>query len=448
MDRYLISRKDAKRLFIDSVAEELIGDKVDLREINRLVNSKRTGYRSFSVNLEHSPEVFAANRKIKSCGLNYIDLFCGAGGSSSGFKLAGFEPVGALDNNKKAAATHSLNFPNCRTIVDDITLLSPQEFDRQIGSPRVDIVIGSPPCQTFSSLSQGKIRSLGKDIKEDIRNYFYKNYLEYVTFYRPEFFLMENVPGFKTKYCGRIFKDFLGYAKEELPEYEIKHTIADAVDFGVPQMRKRLFVCGYKKDKYSFEFPSGNSELMGEGKKFVSVSEALGDLPFITDDWRIDAGFYSKKAGTSLYQQFMREGSGDIVRNNICRISNEKAKVMFDHLAPGQKYNELADNEKERIELFDSFDSSVIRGRCRRLPLEEPSWTVIAHIGMDGYEYIHPTECRTISVREAARLQSFTDDFVFLGNMREQYVQIGNAVPPVLSYSIAKSIRDALNNGV
>ena len=83
-------------------------------------------------------------------------------------------------------------------------------------------------------------------------------------------------------------------------------------------------------------------------------------------------------------------------------------------------------------------------GRCHRLPLEDCAWTVIAHIGMDGYEYIHPTECRTISVREAARLQSFTDDFVFVGNMREQYVQIGNAVPPLLSYAIAKNIRKAL----
>ena len=96
------------------------------------------------------------------------------------------------------------------------------------------------------------------------------------------------------------------------------------------------------------------------------------------------------------------------------------------------------------IELFDSFDSSVIQSRCRRLPLSDPAWTVIAHIGMDGYEYIHPTECRTLSVREAARLQSFTDDFVFIGNMREQYVQIGNAVPPVLSYSIASKIRDTI----
>lgn len=442
MNKYQVLKSQLEQLFVDGEMAE--GEIVDLREINKTINSKKTKYQPFKINVEHRPEVFTSQRNIKSSELNIIDLFCGAGGSSSGFKLAGFNLVGALDNNAKAASTHALNFPDCKTIVGDIAKLSPAEFDKQIGSPRVDIVIGSPPCQTFSSLSQGKIKSLGKDIKEDIRNYFYKNYLEYVEFYRPEVFLMENVPGFQTKYSGKIFQDFLRYVAENLPEYEVKHTIAEAVNFGVPQTRKRLFVCGYKKDKYSFEFPTSSTEFIESGKDYVSVEDALSDLPVITDDWRIDAGFYSSSEGLSKYQRFMRAGNKDTVRNNICRVSNEKAKEMFSFLSPGQRYGELTDEEKAEIKLFDSFDSSVIQSRCRRLPLEDPAWTVIAHIGMDGYEYIHPTECRTLSVREAARLQSFTDDFVFLGNMREQYVQIGNAVPPLLSYAFAKRIREII----
>lgn len=109
-------------------------------------------------------------------------------------------------------------------------------------------------------------------------------------------------------------------------------------------------------------------------------------------------------------------------------------------LSPGQRYDELSDDVKMKISLFDSFKSSVIMSRCHRLPLKDVSWTVIAHIGMDGYEYIHPTQSRTLSVREAARIQSFPDDFIFIGNMREQYMQIGNAVPPLLSYAIATQI--------
>lgn len=442
MNKFKVTHEQAESLLLGDLAKESSGE-VDLEEINDVVKVSRKKYDFTKVNIKNTPSVFASERNIKSCNLNVIDLFCGAGGSSSGFKLAGFNLVGALDNNAKAAATHALNFPTCKTIVGDITKIKPEEFHKLIGEPRVDIVIGSPPCQTFSSLSQGKIKSLGKDIKEDIRNYFYKNYLEYIEYYKPKMFLMENVPGFQTKYNGKIFKDFLEYLAENMPEYHVKYKVVEAVNYGVPQTRKRLFVCGYKDD-YDFSFPEDNKEFISEGKKFVDVEEALSDLPYITDDWRIDAGFYSKSENLSKYQTFMRAGNRKVVRNNICRVSNEKAKHMFTYLKPGQRYIELSDAAKEEIELFDSFDSSVIQSRCRRLPLSDPAWTVIAHIGMDGYEYIHPTECRTLSVREAARLQSFPDDFVFVGNMREQYVQIGNAVPPVLSYSIASRIRDTI----
>lgn len=442
MERFEIESSKLKELLLPDVFAG--NDAVsDLRKVNAAVKAKKSGYDFAKINSKNASRKFTAGRDIQQCGLNVVDLFCGAGGSSSGFKLAGFNLVGALDNNAKAAATHALNFPDCTTVIGDITKLSPQEFHKKIGEPRVDIVIGSPPCQTFSSLSQGKIKSLGKNIKEDIRNYFYKNYLEYIEFYKPEIFLMENVPGFQTKYGGKIFRDFLRYVSEELPEYEIKYDIVEAVNFGVPQTRKRLFVCGYKK-KYKFDFPTSNREFIEDGHEFVTVQQALGDLPIITDDWRIDAGFYGISEGLTKYQRFMRAGNSDVVRNNICRISNKKAKQMFTYMKPGQRYIELDEEDKKEIELFDSFDSSVIQSRCRRLPLDLPSWTVIAHIGMDGYEYIHPTECRTLSVREAARLQSFTDDFVFIGNMREQYVQIGNAVPPILSYSIASEIRETI----
>ncbi len=174
MNKYLALKGEMDQLYLGEEFCQIEGDTVDLRDINIQINSSITRYQSFKVNVEHRPDEFTSHRNIKKCNLNVIDLFCGAGGSSSGFKLAGFNLVGALDNNAKAAATHELNFPMCKTIVGDITKLTPEEFDKKIGSPRVDIVIGSPPCQTFSSLSQGKIKSLGKDIKEDIRNYFIK----------------------------------------------------------------------------------------------------------------------------------------------------------------------------------------------------------------------------------------------------------------------------------
>ena len=224
MEKFEIASSKLKELLLSDTFVGTDGIS-DLRDVNMAVKAKKSGYDFAKINTQNKPEEFTSTRNIQQCDLNVVDLFCGAGGSSSGFRLAGFNLVGALDNNAKAVATHALNFPGCTTVVGDITKLSPQEFHKQIGEPRVDIVIGSPPCQTFSSLSQGKIKSLGKNIKEDIRNYFYKNYLEYVEFYKPEIFLMENVPGFQTRYGGKIFQDFLRYVSEELPEYDVKYDI-------------------------------------------------------------------------------------------------------------------------------------------------------------------------------------------------------------------------------
>jgi DNA (cytosine-5)-methyltransferase 1 len=449
MNPYLVTHQQAQTLVGAGVNIECVPTQeidgisyVDLRDINTYITDKKIKYNFSKVHSGSAKSLFCTSRSLENTGLNVIDLFCGAGGSSSGFRLAGFNLVGALDINAAAAKTHELNFPECTTIVGDITTLSPQEFSERIGNKRVDIVIGSPPCQTFSSLSQGNIKSLGKDIKLDIRNYFYKNYLDYVTYFKPKVFLMENVPGFQTKYKGEIFNDLLKYIEEQLPEYNVQHAVLDAKEFSVPLSRRRLFVCGYLKE-YDFAFPVSNNAFCSDGHKIVSVSDAFSDLPHITDDWRLDAVPYAAPA-QNPYQEMMRAGL-TTASNNICRVSNPKAKELFDKLLPGQRYTELSEEQQSEVSLFDSFNSSVIMGRCHRLPLDECAWTVIAHIGMDGYEYIHPTECRTISVREAARLQSFTDDFVFVGNMREQYVQIGNAVPPLLSYAIAEQIKKALN---
>lgn len=451
MDKYLFLIEEVAAMSNISVPDlrknvEVIAvdgsDYINIEQLNRLIVDKKVKYKFSDINVRYKNPVFCSQRDIKNKGLNVIDLFCGAGGSSSGFKLAGFNLVGALDVNKAAAKTHELNFPSCKTVVGDITKLSPAEFDDIIEHQHVDIVIGSPPCQTFSSLSQGKIRSLGKDIKHDIRNYFYKNYLDYVSYFKPKFFLMENVPGFMTKYKGEIFQDLLAYIEENLPDYNVKHSILEAKEYSVPQARKRLFVCGYRKE-YTFDFPTENREFCND-KDYVTVGEALSDLPCIQDNWRLDKTPYTTEV-KNLYQSIMRQGQTNIVTNNICRVSNPQAKELFARLNPGERYTDLPKEKQDEISLFDNFDSSVIKGRCRKLPIDDIAWTVIAHIGMDGYEYIHPTEIRTLSVREAARLQSFTDDFIFVGNMREQYVQIGNAVPPLMSYAIAKKIGEALD---
>ena len=150
---------------------------------------------------------------------------------------------------------------------------------------------------------------------------------------------------------------------------------------------------------------------------------------------------YSKNDQLTDFQKVMRKnGNGKTVKNNICRMSNDRAKRVFPHMAQGSKYMDLPPEIRQIL----PFREDIFPDRLKRLVLKEPSWTVIAHIGMDGYMYIHPTENRTLSVREAARIQSFPDDFEFVGNQQETYVQVGNAVPPLLAKAIGESLLNYL----
>ncbi len=377
--------------------------------------------------------------------LKTIDLFSGAGGLSSGLKSSGFQICGSIESNKAAARTHALNFKDCKTIHGDIREYTPEKFSEltDLSPGQVDLLTGGPPCQTFSTIGKPKINSL-KDFneeKKDPRNYLFKDFFNYVEFFRPKFFVMENVPAIRTKYKGKLFERILDVLSDM--DYEITLSVLNACDYGVPQVRKRIFIVGSEKGtRFSFKKPthfdennslnsSINNELIS---RFNTVNDAISDLPKIYDGCRLGHLEY-KTEPQSNYQQLIRSKTGK-VGNNICRMSNERAKKVFQHMKQGDKYMDLPSDVRKIL----PFREDIFHDRLKRLASNKPSWTVIAHIGMDGYMYIHPTETRTLSVREAARLQSFNDEFEFVGNMREQYVQIGNAVPPLLGKAVGDSI--------
>lgn len=389
---------------------------------------------------------------------NFIDLFCGAGGLSHGFEMAGFKCIGAIDNAPKAIETHKLNHKDSKSICADIRNIQPEEFHKLIGKDKkVDLIVGGPPCPTFSTIGHAKIQSIlrekDSDITKDPRNELFLEYLKYVEYFKPEIFVIENVPTFMTKYKGKIFNTAL----------EIIHTLCDgayevhtpvevlnSVNYGVPQTRRRMFIVGHKKGK-EFNYPKkthyyddditlfdvNNKNL----KKFTTVEDAIGDLPNITDNWRISEVEYSKYNNLSDYQKIMREHNKEkTVSNNICRMSNERAKKVFSYMKQGDKYMDLPPEVRQIL----PFREDIFKDRLKKLVLDKPSWTILAHIGMDGYMYIHPTELRTLSVREAARIQSFPDNFKFVGNQQETYIQVGNAVPPLLANALAKSVMNYL----
>ena len=392
-------------------------------------------------------------------GYKFIDLFCGAGGFSKGMELAGFTCIGGIELKEVIAQTHRLNHKHSKTLSGDIREISPEDFAKEIGTNHVDAIIGGPPCPTFSTIGDAKIKSVsGKPTREDPRNELFLEYLKYVDYFRPEIFVIENVPNFITKYKGEIFNRAVeiieSIGKDENGEgiYEVEKPVKvlNAVYYGVPQTRKRMLLVAHKKKGIKYSYPEQthyydqeDKTLKEKLKAAITVREAISDLPSITDNWRISECEYSRYLNLNEYQKQMRVANkGRTVLNNICRMSNERAKQVFNHMKQGDIYMDLPPEVRQIL----PFREDIFPDRLKRIVADQPCWTIIAHIGMDGYMYIHPTECRTLSVREAARIQSFPDDFVFVGNQQETYVQVGNAVPPLLGKAMGMSLMNYLSS--
>lgn len=396
--------------------------------------------------------------------IKFIDLFCGAGGFAKGFEMTGkFKCIGGIDNKPSAIKTHKHNFKDSISICDDIRKVPPQDFEKLLNGQIVDLIIGGPPCPTFSTIGHAKIQSVYQhhdemDITNDPRNDLFLDFFNYVDYFRPKMFVMENVPQFLTKYKGATLNTVKEIIKRDLPEYELvkEVKVLNSVNYGVPQNRRRMILVGYLKGM-DFKYPE-ITHWYNEGKfninpndteidtekleKHVTVKNAISDLPKITDNWRVSEVEYSKHKKLDSYQELMRKNSGKTVKNNICRLTNERAKKVFSHMHQGCIYMDLPPEVRKIL----PFREDIFKDRLKRLVEKNPSWTVLAHIGMDGYMYIHPTEDRTLSVREAARIQSFPDDFEFIGNQQETYIQVGNAVPTLMAMKIAESVLKSFNN--
>ncbi|MEH1855047.1 MAG: DNA cytosine methyltransferase [Nostoc sp.] len=377
-----------------------------------------------------------------------LDLFCGAGGMALGFQNAGCEILGGIDLNPHAIRTHHQNFPNCKLKLKPQDIINLKPNDLNLKSDEVDILIGGPPCQVYSVVGIGKMRSLGRIVENDHRNFLYRKFVEFLDFYKPPFFVMENVDSLvKRKIFLTILEELefgLPRKRKFYPGYRIHHNVLIASDYGVPQIRKRLFIVGIRKDlDLEFQFPQPFK------RKPVSVGEAISDLMSLTAPY---LPLKSKSSGLhqedtkkpyltrpeSNYQKKMRKEitkmpEPDGVMNHICRSHNPLDIICFAMLSQGGKYTDLP--ESMRRYRWDIFDD-----KYKRLPYNKPSWTLTAHMQKDCLAYIHPVQNRSISVREAARLQSFPDHFVFNAPMTRMFELVGNSVPPLLAEAIAKPI--------
>lgn len=372
-----------------------------------------------------------------------LDLFCGAGGMSLGFKNAGCKILGGIDQNKYAVETHHQNFPNSKLILKAQDICQIKKLDKlglEVGE--VDIVIGGPPCQVFSRVGIGKMKDLGQDIEADPRNFLYKQFVRFVRHYQPLCFVMENVDNLanKDEVLYNICKEFKS-KKQGNPGYRVEYRVLDASKYGVPQKRLRLFIIGVRNDlAIDPPFP------VKEKKKLVSVGQAIQDLPELdplvmplkvksSGPKQKDREQAYKCDPQNSYQKLMRKRQKSEVGvwNHLCRSHNDKDIEIFGMLSQGQKYKDLPRHMmRYRDDIFDD--------KYKRLIWDEPSWTLTAHMKKDGLAYIHPLQTRSISVREAARIQSFSDDFIFHAPMTRMFELVGNSVPPLLAQAVAEPV--------
>ena len=382
-----------------------------------------------------------------------LDLFCGAGGLSLGFAQSGFSVVGGIDSSKFAIETFEQNVAENRGMVRDLRIDDFSDIDEFLDGQHVDVVVGGPSCQGFST-SGGLSRTKGRD-ETDPRNRLFTNYVDLVERLNPEWIVFENVPGLLLYNQGRVALEIVQAFREI--GYSLVPMILLAADFGTPQLRRRLFFVGNRTgDAIPFPAATHGDEALwqnyalpfahlsrighGDGNDLldhVSFSEACGDLPPVGEGCTIDGMAYQNEPKTD-YQRDIRIGS-DSVRQHIATDLSDVDRLAATTLKQGQNWRNIPlEKLPARFKRIRPYDATTI---LKRLSSDKPAYTITTKFneGTTG-AFIHPDQARTMTVREAARLQGFPDRFIFSGSTNQMRQQIGNAVPVQLSKAIAEAM--------
>jgi DNA (cytosine-5)-methyltransferase 1 len=445
-----------------------------------------------------------------------IDLFCGAGGLSLGFHAAGCRIQAAVDIDEAAGQTFRANFerlqPEEPPLVlsgDDADLEQIQAADILGNAVPPDIVIAGPPCQGFSMIGRARLDSLSDEgFAGDPRNELYRAFVHAIAEWQPGAFLMENVPGMLSVEGRNVAEE--AAAELATKGYEVGYALLNAVWYGVPQYRSRLFLIGIRTDfgirpiappgTHYAELPTGyplpsrsvqlplgfvhhselHVDLLRAAEPAITVGEALGDLPVLRDhlesnyrprsDFRREMAYPDKPPCD--YARLMRSwpglpGPSCVVDHAIRRTPRDYE--TFARMKPGDRYPEAlaianarlaaaidmlrgagkhVDEEELRRTIIPPYPVDIFVDKWRKLVPDQPSWTVVAHLARDTYSHIHydDEQARMISIREAARLQSFPDAYQFAGTMNDCFRLIGNAVPPLMAWAIAVWVVELLGS--
>lgn len=380
-----------------------------------------------------------------------VDLFAGAGGLSLGAELAGVKVAFANDLFAEAAATYRLNHPATAFSADPIETLTAEQILDKIGlAPgELDLMLGGPPCQGFSINAPNRSWT-------DARNTLVLEYLRLVKGIRPKYLLIENVPGLLSLERGQALQ--VVYDRLATMGYEVSHKVLLAARYGVPQERWRLLIVGHRRDLPAPGFPvpthhataranfTGGSRWANDATEqpgipaAVTVVEAIGDLPPLANGEGASLMPYPPQAHLSVYQRWARKGSKMLYNHQAQKLSLINLRRL-QHIQPGGNWTDIP---------FDLLPAGMRRARRSdhtkrygRLDPRGQSCTILTKCDPHWGSFFHYSQDRAITPREAARLQSFPDRYIFAGPVSLQYEQIGNAVPPLLAQAVVAEIVQA-----
>jgi DNA (cytosine-5)-methyltransferase 1 len=385
-------------------------------------------------------EFLSYARRLRQDGAHLAaDLFSGGGGLSLGLEEAGYKVVLAADKDAEAMETHRHHFGGLAFGWDLGDAGHVAKIAELVAAADVELLAGGPPCQPFSKAGRSKIRHRvrhGLRDPVDERKDLWRSFLEIVRIARPPAVVMENVPDMVLDREMFILRTMV-HELEDLG-YAVEERVTEARRYGVPQFRARLILIALQH-KTAFRWPE-------ETLDQVTVWNAISDLPEIKGGWRPEggaAGWAEYEGPETDFQRRMRKGVSDRdagkIFDHITRPVRQDDALAFELMDPGTRYSDLPpEMRRYRDDIFDD--------KYKRLSENGPSRTITAHIAKDGYWYIHPRQNRTLTVREAARLQTFPDWFRFAGPPSAAFRQIGNAVPPAMAERLARTIRTSLGS--
>jgi DNA (cytosine-5)-methyltransferase 1 len=390
--------------------------------------------------------------------IQFIDVFSGCGGLSYGLELAGLECLAAIDFNALAIDTFNLNHAKLVGMKQDLIKFEPEDLQKIIGQKKVDLIVGGPPCQGFSSARKSGGANLGTRLIEDPRRDLYKRFLKFVEVFDVKIFIMENVLGIKSAASGVYFTKIQEKSREL--GYSVAPIEINCWEYGVPQKRIRQLIIGTRiglplfiPSKYIIKthfLPNENvshSSLM----PIVTLGEAISDLPSL----KAGSGSIVSKYDLNLRKKHIREYGERYVVQEM--LANSAAKLTW-HIARPHSERDLRDflllkegeNSKNAIargvKMETPYSMESFGDKYKRQSRYKLCSTIVAHLRKDGLSFIHPTQNRSLTPREAARIQSFPDTFNFAGQRGNVYQQIGNAVPPLIGRAIGFGVISYMKN--